>query len=184
MGAMKSPRKYKGTPTPQDLLKAGLAYLEGGINLIPVNARKTPADPPLPYQKWKRYQTERVTKAVLRNWANTPGVHGWAMLCGKISGNLTILDFDEPGFYERWKAKVGELAQALPTQQTGSGDGYQVAFRSNLPVRNDKLAYVPADNDEGRLTAIETRGEGGYAVVAPSYLPRSNEARQEASAAL
>jgi hypothetical protein len=97
------------------------------------------------------------------------------MLCGKISGNLTILDFDEPGFYERWKAEVGESAQILPTQQTGSGYGYQVAFRSNLPVRNDKLAFVPADNAEGRITAIETRGEGGYAVVPPSYCPEATK---------
>jgi hypothetical protein len=160
---------------PDPLLEAGLAYLSGGINLIPVNSRKTPADPPLPYQKWKKYQAERVIKAVLRTWAKTPGVNGWAMVCGKISGGLTILDFDEPGFYESWKAKVGELAQTLPTQQTGSGEGYQVAFRSNLPIRNDKLAYVPADNEEGRITAIETRGEGGYAVVAPSYCPKATK---------
>ncbi len=166
-------KEITGNPTSQDLLKAGLAYLEGGVNLIPVNARKTPADPPLPYQRWKRYQTERVTKAVLRKWANNPGVHGWAMVCGKISNGLTILDFDEPGFYERWTAKVGNLAQLLPTQQTGSGDGYQVGFRSNLHFHNDKLAYVPADNEEGRITAIETRGEGGYAVVAPSYCPEA-----------
>ncbi len=99
--------EIKGIPNPQDLLEAGLAYLEGGVNLIPVNARKTPADPPLPYQKWKKYQKERVTKDLLRKWANSPGVHGWAMVCGKISGGLTILDFDEPGFYENWKAKGG-----------------------------------------------------------------------------
>jgi len=170
---MARPGETKGNPGRQDLLKAGLSYLEGGINLIPVNAKKTPADPPLPYQRWKRYQTERVTKVVLRNWVNTPGVYGWAMVCGKISGNLTIMDFDEPAFYERWKAEVGDLAQILPTQQTGSGVGYQVGFRSNLSIRNDKLAYVPADNAEGRLTAIETRGQGGYAVVAPSYCPEA-----------
>ncbi len=165
----------KGNPGRKDLLEAGLAYLEAEISLIPVNARKTPADPPLPYQKWKRYQKERVTKALLRNWANSSGVQGWAMVCGKISGGLTILDFDEPGFYEKWKAKVGELAQAIPTQQTGSSEGYQVAFRSNLPIRNDKLAYVPADNAEGRIIAIETRGEGGYAVVPPSYCPEATK---------
>lgn len=172
---MTRPREIKGIPTPKNLLEAGLAYLEGGINLIPVNARKAPADPPLSYRKWKRYQTEQVTKTILRKWANSPEVHGWAMVCGKISGGLTILDFDEPGFYEKWKAKEGGLAQTLPTQQTGSGDGYQVAFRSDLPVRNDKLAYVSADNEEGRLTAIETRGEGGYAVVAPSYCPEAKK---------
>ncbi len=163
----------KRNPGRQDLLEAGLAYLEGGINLIPVNSRKTPADPPLPFQRWKKLQKEQVTKDLLRKWADTPGVQGWAMVCGKISGGLTILDFDVPGFLEKWKGKVGEMAQVLPTQQTGSGEGYQVAFRSNLPIRNDKLAYVPADNEEGRLTAIETRGEGGYAVVAPSYCPEA-----------
>ncbi|MCG6536520.1 MAG: bifunctional DNA primase/polymerase, partial [Syntrophales bacterium LBB04] len=170
---MTRPFENKGNHGCENLLEAGLAYIEGGINLIPVNAQKTPADPPLPYQKWKRYQKERVTKPLLRKWANTPGVQGWAMVCGKISGSLTILDFDEIGFYERWKDKVGELALTLPTQQTGSGEGYQVAFRSNLPIRNDKLAYAPTNNAEGRITAIETRGEGGYAVVAPSYCPEA-----------
>lgn len=172
---MTKPGENNRNSSPKDLLEAGLAYLEGGISLIPVNARKTPADPPLPYQKWKRYQKEKVTTALLRKWAKTPGVQGWAMLCGKISGGLIILDFDEPGFYQRWKDKVGELALVLPTQQTGSGEGYQVAFRSNLPIRNDKLAYVPADNAEGRITAIETRGEGGYAVVPPSYCPEATK---------
>jgi hypothetical protein len=168
-------KETNNSPTPQDLLKAGLAYFEGGLNLIPVNAKKSPADPPLPHQKWKKYQTEGVTKAILRIWVNTPGVCGWAIVCGEISGGLTIMDFDEPGFYERWQAKVGELALRLPTQQTGSGYGYQVAFRSNLHIRNDKLACVQADNEEGRLTAIETRGEGGYAVVAPSFCPEATK---------
>ena len=60
----------KRNPDRQELLKAGLAYLEGGLNLIPIDARKTPADPPLPYQKWKRYQTERVTEVLIRKWVN------------------------------------------------------------------------------------------------------------------
>ena len=67
-------KEINGIPTSQDLFEAGFAYLEGRINLIPVNARKTPAAPPLPYQKWKKYQKERVTKDLLRKWANSPGV--------------------------------------------------------------------------------------------------------------
>jgi len=46
---MQSQENCKVDSFPQALLEAGLAYLEGGINLIPIDAKKTPADPPLPY---------------------------------------------------------------------------------------------------------------------------------------
>ena len=95
-------------------------------------------------------------------------VAGFAAVCGEVSGGLTIIDFDVPGFFESWSGLAGELAQKLPMQRTGSG-GYQVGFRSTLKTRNDKLAYAPAENKEGRETAIEIRGEGGYAVLPPSF---------------
>jgi putative DNA primase/helicase len=35
------------------------------------------------------------------------------------------------------------------------------------------LAYAPADNAAGREVAIETRGNGGYAVIPPSFCPQA-----------
>ncbi len=140
------------------LIAAGLDYHDGGLSIIPVNAKKKPA-----ITGWKPYQKKQATREQVKRWELLYLLAGFAVVCGGVSGGLTILDFDVAGFYERWAALAGELAQTLPTQRTGGG-GYQVAFRSNLKTSNDKLAYSP-----GREIAIETRGEGGYAVLPPSF---------------
>jgi hypothetical protein len=145
------------------LITAALAYLDGGLSIIPVNARKKPA-----LKEWTPFQVKPATREEVKEWGRKNFVAGFAVVCGEVSGGLTIIDFDVDGFYERWAALVGELAQALPAQRTG-GDGYQVGFRSSLVVANDKLAWAPANNKMGREIAVETRGEGGYAVLPPSF---------------
>lgn len=145
------------------LIAAGLDYHDGGLSIIPVNAKKKPA-----ITGWKPYQKKQATREQVKRWARQHQVAGFAAVCGEVSGGLTILDFDVAGFYERWAALAGELAQTLPTQRTGGG-GYQVGFRSGLVVGNDKLAWAPADNEMGREIAIETRGKSGYAVLPPSF---------------
>jgi hypothetical protein len=163
------PQEQKVRPEPapspgqQALTAAALAYLAGGLSVIPVSGRKKPA-----LKEWKPYQLERSTPEQIKMWGDQVVVAGFAVVCGEVSGGLTIINFDVPGFYEKWAALVGELAQTLPTQRTG-GDGEQVAFRSGLVVANDKLAWAPADNTMGREVAIETRGEGGYAVLPPLF---------------
>jgi len=144
------------------LTAAALAYHAGGLSIIPVGPRKKPL------LEWTPFQGKPATLEQIKVWARKKPAAGFAAVCGEVSGGLTILDFDVAGFYERWAALAGELAQTLPTQRTGGG-GYQVAFRSDLKIGNDKLAYAPADNPGGREIAIETRGEGGYAVLPPSF---------------
>jgi hypothetical protein len=161
------PRRLRPEPAPsldrEALTAAALAYLNGGLSIIPVNARKKPA-----VKEWKPFQSERASPDQIKMWGDQEVVAGFAVVCGEVSGGLTILDFDVSGFYERWAVLAGELALVLPTQRTGGG-GEQVAFRSGLVVANDKLAWAPADNTMARETAIETRGEGGYAVLPPSF---------------
>ena len=126
---------------------------------------------------------KRATRDQVKEWLRNPQVAGFAAVGGAVSGGLTVLDFDVAGFYERWAAKAGELAKELPTQRTGGG-GFRVAFRSTLDVGNEKLAYAPAENREGREIAIETKGEGGYAALAPLFLPPGREAGHAPPAAL
>jgi hypothetical protein len=129
-----------------------------------------------PYSKWESAQSVRATPEEIERVSN---LAAFAVVTGAISaqapeGFLVCLDFDVPRFYFAWRNEVGPLAADLPIQRTGGG-GYQVFFESPFEIRNEKLAWAPSDSElTGREIAIETRGEGGYAVVAPSMHPCGN----------
>jgi P4 family phage/plasmid primase-like protien len=171
-----------------------LALLQAGVSVVPLNSKKLPLSPVLPIKlggdgnpelyengkpkhTWKPYQEVPATSHDVQRWRANDRWAGVAMVAGKVSGGLMVLDFDEARFYEAWKVAVGSKADTLPAQQTGGG-GYQVMLRCAQPGRNQKLAWIPDEReDDGRAIAIETRGEGGYAVVAPSLHPSGNQYR-------
>jgi putative DNA primase/helicase len=171
------------TTTQAELSELALQYLAGGLSLVPCSAKtKQPDNDLLPCDEngkpgWKRYQSEPARAATVKGWFRR-GCRSVAVVGGKVSGGLCVLDFDEPRFYPAWLELVGTLADGLPTQQTGGG-GYQVMFRCPEPGRNDKLAWIADDAEEktGRRIAIETRGEGGYAVMPGSLHPSGNTYR-------
>ena len=156
-------------------LDQALAYLAGGISLVPCSSKdKKPENRLLPRDPdgkpvWKPFQSAPPTEADVRRWIDG-GCKSLAAVCGKVSGGLLILDFDEARFFDPWRAAVGEPADGLPVQRTGRG--FQVALRCPEPGENDKLAWVPDEAEQtGRRIAIETRGEAGYAVLPGSLHP-------------
>lgn len=162
-----------------DLLDIALALIRNGVSIIPIDHRtKRPAfnllpkDPETGKPSWRPFQSRVATEDEVRGWISH-GAQSIAIVCGKVSGGLEVLDFDVDGFCERWAESVGPLGGGLVTQRSGGG-GYGIAFRSDDPGPNQELAWAPADNAEGREIAIETRGEGGYLVVAPSLHPSGN----------
>ena len=142
-------------------------YASAGLSIIPIkHGEKTPAIP------WKPNQNSMANNATIHTWFN--GENQLAIVCGAISGGLVVLDFDAPEFFEPWCQSVGDLADGLPVQKTGRG-GYHVLFRCPNPRGNEKLAWKPDDGEStGRKIAIETRGEGGYILAAPSIHPNGN----------
>jgi hypothetical protein len=172
-----------GPPMPDvavasDLEALTLSYRAGGVSLVPCSAKTKQPDPELlPRDEdgkatWKPYQTEPATEQTIRGWF-ARGCKSAAGIGGKVSGGLLVIDFDEARFYSAWRELVGSLAHALPVQRTGrAGGGFQVWLRCPEPGRNDKLAWLPDETEEsGRRIAIETRGEGGYAVMPGSLHP-------------
>jgi len=183
--------------------KAARLYLAGGLSIIPINPRtKRPLAKLLPQKMnadgqpiflykngngltetteptdikkgtWEPYQQSPPTVEELEAWL-TYGLSSIAVACGAVSGGLEIIDFDVDGYYEQWREAVGDMADILPIQQTGGG-GYQVAYRCEVPEGNQKLAYHPdCEAHSGRKIAVETRGEGGYALLPPSAHPSGN----------
>ena len=138
---------------------SALARAHAGLSVIPTTADKRPAC------AWKVF-TERIAtdREIEMLFAHAEGV---GIVCGGISGNLELLDFDDGGSaFEPWFCAIPEyLAKRLVVEQSPSGGKhvyYRVAEGYAVPG-NRKLA-MKADGH----VLIETRGEGGYVKCAPS----------------
>ena len=140
-------------------------YRQWGLNTIPPEkgAKR-------PVGKWKDYQSHFSTDAEWWRW-ETEGYTSIGIICGTISGNLLVFDFDQCGkAFDAFKAKISaELWARLVIEQTPSG-GFHIFVRGVEPVGgNETLASEPDTNNVGKWAKlIETRGEGGFCVCTPS----------------
>lgn len=153
-----------GTTCQLSVVNAAQQYLSAGLSVIPVRADGTKA-PAVP--SWREYQRERMTPEEADRVFR--GGVGIAVVGGAVSGGLEVLDFDEPDLFEAWSMLVAAsddayLLDLLPVAETPSG-GRHCYYRTEATVPgSQKLALL----EDGRTCRIETRGEGGYAIVAPS----------------
>lgn len=144
---------------------------DNGISSIPIKADGSKA----PCITWKSYQEHLPADDDLTQWYDNGTPKGIAAVGGKVSGNLEVLDIDEPQLVERWKQVVEELRPGLVARlvqsETPSGGAHFFYRHDDEPAGNQKLAQDERLNERGELspyTLIETRGEGGYAIVPPS----------------
>jgi hypothetical protein len=165
-----------------DLLEAARAWAAAGFSVIPVAADGTKA----PAVAWKQYQTERADDEALIYWFEFGAYDGLGIVCGAVSGGLELLEVEGraveytlPAFRAALVANgFGHLWDRLNRgylEQSPSG-GLHWLFRVDGQARpNLKLARRPATADELEANSkdrvkvlLETRGEGGFVVVAPS----------------
>ncbi len=166
------------TPLPQcDILAAALAFCDAGCSVIPVRADGTKQ----PSVAWKRYQQERASRAQVEQWF-AGGHPGLGVVTGSISGNLELLELEGRAVHEGMLRELSEMAMASGLAElwrrvtvdgfteTSPGGGVHLLYRVLAPVAgNTKLARRPSL--DGTEVLAETRGEGGYVVVAPSHGP-------------
>ncbi|MET7333293.1 phage/plasmid primase, P4 family [Nonomuraea sp. NPDC005650] len=166
------------------LLPTALQLHEAGLCVLPAAAdgSKRPAI------MWKRYQAERPSRDQLQEWFQADEYDGLGTVCGAVSGNLEMLEFEGRAVAEHvaehatqlaHASGLGDLWQRITTgyMELTPGGGIHILYRvTGSPVAgNTKLARRPAtaaelaDNPDDKIKVlIETRGEGGWVVLAPS----------------
>lgn len=172
---MYQPTYDNSIPRHEDVKQAVEEYahclLDSGISTIPIKAdgSKAPA-----IASWKPYQSRRPTPDEISAWYHD-GTYGLAAIAGKVSGNLEIIDIDEPKLVEPFKQAVENQRPGLIgrlVQTVTPSDGAHFYYRhDDESTRNQKLAEDERTNGQGErapYTLIETRGEGGYAIIPPS----------------
>ncbi len=118
---------------------------------------------------------KRAPIETIEEWYSRPGL-GLGIVGGRISGNLEALDFDDNEIYGDYctaaeAAGLGELVSRIRTgyeERTPAG-GVHLLYRCEAIEGNQKLANRPNPEDSTRTSVlIETRGEGGFIITAPS----------------
>jgi hypothetical protein len=149
-----------------NLLETAQSYIAAGLCVLPARrAEKRPA-----VGRWKHYRKRMPNEAELSAWfANRPDAV--CILCGAASGNLEIIDFDAGGeLFDAWSDKVRAAApgliEKLVIQSTQSG-GRHAVYRCASPVCGS-MKLAQRKDGEKIVTLIETRGEGGLFLCAPT----------------
>lgn len=174
------------------LEETALDFAAAGCSVIPTrtDASKAPA------AFWKPYQSQRAGPDQIRAWLTDGDHDGIGVVTGTVSGGLEMLEFEGRAITEKaLEAYAGHLSDhglaelwtritAGYLEMTPTG-GLHILYRVDGEQRgNTKLARRPATDDEltaeeRRIAAarpgkaftrvlMETRGEGGFVVVAPS----------------
>jgi putative DNA primase/helicase len=166
---MELPWRQKPSVDRRDIYRTAVEAHRHGINVLPISGdgSKRPA------VKWEVYQHERITLSDLERWfLFTHRYPGLAFVTGAISGGLGLLDFDDEAIYQAWRAQMRQQGMAHLSERIAQGyleaspSGRHLLYRCRTVDGNRKLAgrLIGAT----RRTLIETRGEGGLVVVAPS----------------
>jgi putative DNA primase/helicase len=167
------------------IAEAALTWHDTGCSIIPIRADGTKK----PVFDWKSNMTKRMSRELVTKWwINNPAA-GIGIVCGTVSGNLEMLELEGRAATGDDITKIDEQCQLrgvgplfrsfLDTgyaEWTPSG-GLHFLYRitdHDVPG-NTKIARrlaTPeelADKPGDRFKVLsETRGEGGYLVVAPS----------------
>ena len=154
-----------------DMKTMALAAIKAGMAPIPIRAGgKVPLD------RWTDDQHHPMDEAEIprrfRNGCNL------GIVCGAGSGNLECLDFDNASLFQplldTLEAVNPGLRQKLTVWQETPSGGYHLLYRCSAPVGgNAVLAH-----DRNGKAAIETRGQGGQFLVAPSRATSKQDGKQ------
>jgi len=126
-------------------------YLDQGFSIIPiVKGKKRCALP-----SWKKYQSERASREQVYSW-RLKG-HDLAVVCGAVSGNLVVVDIDDPKIYNKaFGPRTPKDTLVVMTSKVGRDRKRHVYYRASHAVKTKRFADV------------DIQGEGAIVKIPPS----------------
>lgn len=149
-------------------------WQQAGVSVVPILANRTKR----PAIQWGQYQATAPSLGQVDEWWGNGKTYGLALVCGKVSGNLEMLELEG-------RACDGESLDKIQAQMYESGVGLawqlltgSMGYSEMSPSGGVHLLYRITDHEvpgnqkiaqgEANLVLAETRGEGGYVIVAPT----------------
>lgn len=112
-----------------------------GRNIIPMKKNSK-----IPAVSWKDYQSK---KYPLGSWDGN-----FAVVCGAISNNLVVVDFDDLQLYNKFASKIDTFTVKTP-------NGVHVYFKTNKTIpKQQSIFSLPVD----------IQGEGSLIIIPPSVI--------------
>jgi len=132
-------------------------YNQLGFNLIPQKE-----DKPIALKSWKKYQRTKSLPTERKEWFINKG-YNIGIVCGAISGNLAVVDVDNPNLLTVIFPNIEQLKKN--TLVVKSPNGYHIYFRTKTPFKNTSFSA------KGKTKPlIEIKGEGGVITAPPSRI--------------
>lgn len=149
-------------------------WQSANVSVIPILANQTKR----PAVRWSPYQATVPTLEQVNEWWGNGKPYGLALICGAVSGNLEMTEIEgranTSGNLTEIENRLDELGGKHIWELLTGPDGYL----ESSPSGGLHLLYrisdheVPGNtkiaNAEDGLVLAETRGHGGYVIVAPT----------------
>lgn len=143
--------------SPEILLEIARGYTMQKISVVPIDRNGRPL---LSY--WESFQSRIATDAELCKWFANEAVWGLAVVTGKISGGLVIMEFKDTNFYARWYKNVRKQVNKYPIQRTPDG---RVLIFIRKPKPSRKISGILLNGGNRIQEIVAIHADGSYCIV-------------------
>lgn len=140
------------------VLDAALQYAEMGLSVLACEGKK-------PAINWTAFQHRAAHPMTIRKWDEVGLLQNVGIICGKVSGNLVVVDLDGTKAVEAYGMYFPSLTETFAVE-TGSGKGrHYYYFVRELPPTTRVVG--------ASIGNVELRADGCYVVAPPSIHPET-----------
>lgn len=141
----------------ESVLTAAQEYLASGVSIIPLLRQ----DKRSALKSWRMAQQYRASQKVLGQWRMAGLLNNVGIVCGAVSGNLVVLDFDSHEAVCEFEDKFSALTDTLCISSGSRRGAHYYFYCKDLPPSTLVKNY-------------ELRANGMYVVAPPSLHPSGN----------